>query len=56
MLTYETVLCDEITQITRVVHYGDIKNIQPSVITLVPPSEFYRIIKWSEVGDRIYVL
>ena len=50
MITYETIMCDEISQITGVVHFADFKGIPSSVITLIPPVEFYRIVKWSEVS------
>lgn len=49
MITYETLLWDEETQIRGLTYFGDIKGVSTSHITLWSPTEFARVIKWGEV-------
>lgn len=48
MITYETLLCDEETQVRGLTYFGDIKGVSTSHITLWSPTEFARAIKWGE--------
>ncbi|XP_026676733.1 alpha-tocopherol transfer protein-like [Diaphorina citri] len=48
MVTYETLLWDEETQIRGLTYFGDIKGVSTSHITLWSPTEFARVIKWGE--------
>ncbi|KAI5735627.1 hypothetical protein M8J77_020740 [Diaphorina citri] len=48
MITYETLLWDEETQIRGLTYFGDIKGVSTSHITLWSPTEFARVIKWGE--------
>lgn len=50
ILTYETLLCDEVTQITGVVHFGNCLGVSPAVITYFSPKEFYTLLRWGEVS------
>lgn len=48
MLTYETLLFDEETQIMGLTYFGDTKEVSVSHLTLWSPTEFGRVIKWGE--------
>lgn len=48
VLTYEAMLCDQITQITGVVHFGNCAGLSPAVLTYFTPKEFYTVVKWGE--------
>lgn len=55
VLTYEAMLCDQITQITGVVHFGNCAGLSPAVLTYFTPKEFYTVVKWGEVSVLIYL-
>ncbi|KAK5637887.1 hypothetical protein RI129_000190 [Pyrocoelia pectoralis] len=48
MLTYETLVDDEDTQILGVTHVGDLAGASPSLITMWSVTEFATLLKWSE--------
>ncbi|XP_065226019.1 clavesin-2 isoform X2 [Planococcus citri] len=48
ILTYEALLCDEVTQVTGVVHFGNCLGVSPAVITYFSPKEFYTLLRWGE--------
>lgn len=48
MITYETLLCDEETQVRGLSYFGDLKGVSTSYISLWSPTEFARAIKWGE--------
>lgn len=48
-------LCDQITQITGVVHFGNCAGLSPAVLTYFTPKEFYTVVKWGEVSVLIYL-
>ncbi|KAL1457146.1 hypothetical protein WDU94_001807 [Cyamophila willieti] len=48
MLTYETLLLDEETQVRGLTYFADIKGVSTSHITLWSPTEFARAVKWGE--------
>uniref|UniRef100_A0A2S2QH58 Clavesin-2 n=1 Tax=Sipha flava TaxID=143950 RepID=A0A2S2QH58_9HEMI len=49
MVTYETLLNDEVNQVMGFTHIGDLASISPAYITLFTPNEFATLIKWGEV-------
>lgn len=49
IITYETLINDEINQVMGFTHFGDLATISPAYITLFGPSEFATLIKWGEV-------
>jgi len=50
VLTYETLLNDEVNQVMGFTHFGDLYSITPAYITLFAPNEFATLIKWGEVN------
>jgi hypothetical protein len=50
IITYETLLNDEINQVVGFTHFGDFDSITPAYITLFAPNEFATLIKWGEVS------
>ncbi|XKL63812.1 hypothetical protein PGB90_006176 [Kerria lacca] len=50
IITYETLLCDELTQIAGVIHFGDCHGSpSPSVaLSLFNPREFFLLFRWGE--------
>uniref|UniRef100_A0A2S2PB09 Retinaldehyde-binding protein 1 n=1 Tax=Schizaphis graminum TaxID=13262 RepID=A0A2S2PB09_SCHGA len=48
IITYETLLNDEINQVVGFTHFGDFDSITPAYITLFAPNEFATLIKWGE--------
>lgn len=49
IITYETVLDNEIDQILGVVHVGDTKDCGSAFVTLWNLNEFITLIRWGEV-------
>lgn len=50
MLTYETLINDEINQILGFSHIAEAKGVSMAHITLWSPTEFATIMKWGEVN------
>lgn len=50
IITYETLLNDEVNQVVGFTHFGDFYAITPAYITLFAPNEFATLIKWGEVN------
>lgn len=50
IITYETLLNDEVNQVVGFTHFGDLYSITPAYITLFTPNEFATLIKWGEVN------
>ncbi|XP_008182446.2 clavesin-2 isoform X1 [Acyrthosiphon pisum] len=48
VMTYETLLNDEVNQVMGFTHFGDLYSITPAYITLFAPNEFATLIKWGE--------
>ncbi|KAF2892121.1 hypothetical protein ILUMI_14052, partial [Ignelater luminosus] len=48
MITYETLIDDEETQILGVTHIGDVTDGSPSMITMWSINEFATLLKWGE--------
>ncbi|XP_015371768.1 PREDICTED: clavesin-2-like [Diuraphis noxia] len=48
IITYETLLNDEVNQVVGFTHFGDFHSITPAYITLFAPNEFATLIKWGE--------
>ncbi|XP_039286268.1 alpha-tocopherol transfer protein-like [Nilaparvata lugens] len=48
LVTYETLLEDEESQIMGFTHFGDLKGVSAAHITLWGPTEFATVIKWGE--------
>lgn len=51
LLTYETLMNDEVSQVMGVTHVGDLSSLSPAYITLFTPNEFATLIKWGEVKN-----
>lgn len=54
MITYETLMNDEVNQVLGFTHIADVKGINMSHITLWSPTEFATIVKWGEVRKKMY--
>lgn len=52
MLTYETLINDEINQILGFTHIAEAKGVSMAHITLWSPTEFATIMKWGEVSTQ----
>lgn len=50
LMTFETVLEDDVTQITGVTHFADLHGASAAYVTLWSPLEFVRAVRWGEVG------
>lgn len=50
MITYETLMNDEVNQVLGFAHFADAKGITMSHVTLWSPTEFATIVKWGEVN------
>ncbi|KAL1117148.1 hypothetical protein AAG570_004475 [Ranatra chinensis] len=48
MMTYEALLEDEETQVTGVVHVGDLRGVNMAYVSLWSPAEFATVFKWGE--------
>lgn len=49
MITYETLMRDEINQVLGFTHVADAKGVSMSHVTLWNPTEFATLTKWGEV-------
>lgn len=49
LITYETLIDDEETQILGVTHIGDVGDASASIVTMWSINEFATLIKWGEV-------
>lgn len=59
VITYETMIEDEETQIFGFNHVADIAGASPSIVTMWSVNEFATLVKWSEVSaldDSLSVL
>ncbi|VVC28504.1 Cellular retinaldehyde binding/alpha-tocopherol transport,CRAL/TRIO, N-terminal domain,CRAL-TRIO lipid [Cinara cedri] len=48
VLTYETLMNDEINQVMGYTHFGDFATVSPAHLTLFTPTEFATLVKWGE--------
>ncbi|XP_050432908.1 retinaldehyde-binding protein 1 isoform X2 [Adelges cooleyi] len=48
LITYETLMNDEVNQVMGFTHFGDLASISPAYLTLYTPTEFATLIKWGE--------
>ncbi|CAH0392449.1 unnamed protein product [Bemisia tabaci] len=48
LMTFETVLEDDVTQITGVTHFADLHGASAAYVTLWSPLEFVRAVRWGE--------
>lgn len=53
-LTYEVLLEDETSQVLGFTHFGDLKGVSTSHVTLWSPTEFAVSFKWGEVSNQLF--
>lgn len=55
LVTYETLLEEEESQIMGFTHFGDLKGVTAAHITLWTPTEFATVMKWGE-ASRLFCI